>query len=154
MRGEERIHTKGKKLVIVVCLNDFVHDCLNWMLLRKMGILSICTSSRQCPVNPAYSTSTLFPESTCHAQQGEIMMSQITHYCCEVSNQMVFYGVIGAEIRAYFRFIMENHGIKKQDIVRKYNISRASLYRILSNKKFCSKRNLHGHLAPWTSSKT
>jgi len=57
---------------------------------------------------------------------------------------MVFHGVIGAEIRAYFRFIMENHGVKKQDIVRKHNISRALLYRILSNENFCSKRNLHG----------
>ena len=57
---------------------------------------------------------------------------------------MVFHGVIGAEIRAYFRFIMENHGVKKQDIVRKYNISRASLYRILSNENLGLKRNLHG----------
>ena len=37
---------------------------------------------------------------------------------------MVFHGAIGAEIRAYFRFIMENDGAKKQDIVRKYNVSR------------------------------
>lgn len=57
---------------------------------------------------------------------------------------MVFHGVIGAEIRAYFRFIMENDGAKKQDIVRKYNISRASLYRILNNENWCLKRNVRG----------
>ena len=57
---------------------------------------------------------------------------------------MVFHGVIGAEIRAYFRFIMENDGAKKQDIVRKYNISRASPYRVLNNENWCLKRNVHG----------
>ena len=39
---------------------------------------------------------------------------------------------------------MENEGAKKMDIVRKYNISRASLYRILKNENGCLKRNLHG----------
>ena len=57
---------------------------------------------------------------------------------------MVFHGVIDAEIRAYLRFIMENEGAKKMDIVRKYNISRASLYRILKNENGCLKRNLPG----------
>ena len=57
---------------------------------------------------------------------------------------MVFYGVIGAEIRACFRFIMENHGAKKQDIARKYNISRASLYRILNNENWDLKKNVSG----------
>lgn len=57
---------------------------------------------------------------------------------------MVFHGVIGAEIRAYFRFIMENNGAKKQDIVRKYNISRASLYRILNNENWGLKKNVSG----------
>ena len=50
---------------------------------------------------------------------------------------MAFHGVIDAEIRAYLRFIMENEGAKKMDIVRKYNISRASLYRILKNENGC-----------------
>ena len=53
---------------------------------------------------------------------------------------MVFHGVIGAEIRAYLRFIMENDGAKKQDMVKKYNISRALLYRILNNENCCLKR--------------
>ena len=57
---------------------------------------------------------------------------------------MFFHGVIGTEIRAYFCFIMENDGAKKQDIVMKYNISHASLYRILNNENWCLKRNLHG----------
>ena len=73
-RGENS--HQGKKSWSLSCVSTTsVHDCLNWMLLRKMGILSVCTSSTQCPVNPAYSTSTLFPESTRHAQQGEIMTS-------------------------------------------------------------------------------
>ena len=55
---------------------------------------------------------------------------------------MVFHGVIGVEIRAYLRFIMENDGAKKQDMVKKYNISRASLYRILNNGNCCLKRNV------------
>jgi len=57
---------------------------------------------------------------------------------------MVFHGVIGAEICAYCCFIMENHGVKKQDIVRKYNISRASLYRILKNENWGLKKNVSG----------
>ena len=73
-RGENS--HQGKKSWSLSCVSTTsVHDCLNWMLLRKMGILSVCTSSTQCPVNPAYSTSTLFLESTRHAQQGEIMTS-------------------------------------------------------------------------------
>jgi len=69
---------------------------------------------------------------------------------------MVFHGVIGAEIRAYFRFIMENHGARKQDIVRKYNISHASLYRILNNENWGLKKNVSGEdiLQQGTSSKT
>jgi len=57
---------------------------------------------------------------------------------------MVFHRVISAEIRPYFRFIMENDGAKKQDIVRKYNISRALLYGILNNENWCLKGNVHG----------
>lgn len=59
-------------------------------------------------------------------------------------NEMVFHGVIGVEIRAYLRFIMEKNGAKKQDMVKKYNISRASLYRILNDGNSCLKRNVRG----------
>ena len=59
-------------------------------------------------------------------------------------NEMVFHGLIGAEIRAYLRFIMENNGAKKQDMVKKYNISRAWLYRILNDGNSCLKRNVRG----------
>ena len=55
---------------------------------------------------------------------------------------MVFHRVIGAEIRVYLCFIMENDDAKKQDMVKKYNISRASLYRILNNGNCCLKRNV------------
>ena len=57
---------------------------------------------------------------------------------------MVFQGVIGSEIHTYFRFIVENDGAKKRDIVRKYNISPALLYRILNNENWCLKENVGG----------
>ena len=57
---------------------------------------------------------------------------------------MVFHRVISAEIRAYFRFLMENNDLKKQDLVRKYNISCASLYRIQNNENWRLKRNVCG----------
>ena len=57
---------------------------------------------------------------------------------------MVFHRVIGAEIRAYFRFLMENNDLKNQDLVRKYNIFCASLYRIQKNENWRLKRNVCG----------
>ena len=56
---------------------------------------------------------------------------------------MVFHGVIGAEIRVYFRFIMEKMASKSKT-VKKYNISRASLCRIQNNENWCLKRNVRG----------
>ena len=55
---------------------------------------------------------------------------------------MVFRAPIDAERRAYFRFLVTIHGKKKQDIVRNYNISRTSLYRILKNETR-AKRAVH-----------
>ena len=57
---------------------------------------------------------------------------------------MFFYGVNGAENHRYFRFITENHGTKKQEIARKYNISHASLYQILNYENWGLKRNVGG----------
>lgn len=61
---------------------------------------------------------------------------------------MVFRGAIDAERRAYFRFLMEIQGAKRREIVRKYNISHASLYRILDGAKSTSERNVCGKRIP------
>ena len=48
---------------------------------------------------------------------------------------MVFRACVDAETRAYVRFLLEIQGVQKLDIVRKFGISRSTVYRIMRSEK-------------------
>ena len=105
-RGKGRLPFTTREenmMVISIYVNNFCPWLSEFDDLRKTGILSIFIPCRKNAVYPAYSASILFHEKAGHAHYSEIITSPMSHYWWKVLNQMVFHGVIGAEIRAYFR---------------------------------------------------